>query len=98
MSRRTQKNVGVIGLGIIGRGVADCLRRRGLHVFVWNRKPRPYPNFVGSPAEIAELCDFVRIFVSNDAALLDIVQAMKPSLKAHHVVMAHSTVAPETVR
>src|SRR5437763_2980569 len=98
MSRRTQKNVGVIGLGIIGRRVADCLRRRGFHAFVWNHTPRPYPNFVGSPAENAELCDFIQIFVSNDAALLEIVQQMKPSLKAHHVVMAHSTVAPETVR
>ena len=99
MSRRaSQKNVGVIGLGIIGRRVADCLRHRGFHVFVWNRTPRPFPNFVGSPAEIAELCDFIQIFVSNDEALLQMIQAMKPSLKAHHVVMAHSTVAPATVR
>lgn len=99
MSRRTTKrNVGVIGLGIIGRRVADCLRHRGFHVFVWNRTPRPYPNFVGSPAEIAELCDFIQIFVSNDEALLQMVEAMKPSLKAHHVVLAHSTVAPATVR
>jgi 3-hydroxyisobutyrate dehydrogenase-like beta-hydroxyacid dehydrogenase len=98
MSRRTQKNVGVIGLGIIGRRVADCLRRRGFHVFVWNRTPRPYPNFVGSPAEIAELCDFVQIFVSDDTAVLQMVQHMKPALKAHHVVMVHSTIAPDTMR
>ncbi len=98
MSRRTQKNVGVIGLGIIGQRVADCLRRRGFHVFVWNRTPRPFPNFVGSPAELAELCDFVQIFVSNDEALLQMIGAMKPSLSAHHVVMAHCTVAPETMR
>ncbi len=98
MSRRAQKNVGVIGLGIIGRRVADCLRRRGFHVFVWNRTPRPFPNFVGSAAELAELCDFIQIFVSNDEALLETVRAMKPALKAHHIVLAHSTVAPETVR
>ncbi|HEX8280287.1 MAG TPA: NAD(P)-binding domain-containing protein, partial [Chthoniobacterales bacterium] len=98
MSRRTQKNVGVIGLGIIGRRVADCLRHRGFHVFVWNRTPRPFPNFVGSPAEVAELCDFVQIFVSDDEALLEMVQQMKQSLNAHHVIMAHSTVAPNTMR
>jgi 3-hydroxyisobutyrate dehydrogenase-like beta-hydroxyacid dehydrogenase len=98
MSRRTQKNVGVIGLGIIGRGVADCLRRRGFHVFVWNRTPRPFPNFVGSPAEIAELCDFVQIFVADDTAVMQMVQQMKPSLKAHHIVMVHSTIAPDTMR
>ena len=98
MSRRTQKNVGVIGLGIIGRRVADNLRRRGFHVFVWNRTPRPYPNFVGSPSEVAELCDFVQIFVSDDDALLQMVQEMKPAFHVQHVIMAHSTVAPHTMR
>lgn len=98
MSRRTQRNVGVIGLGIIGRRVADSLRRRGFHVFVWNRTPRPVPNFVGSPAEIAQLCDFIQIFVSDDDALLEMVQQMKQSLKSHHIVMAHCTVAPHSMR
>ena len=98
MSRRTDKNVGIVGLGIIGQRVAASLRRRGFHVFVWNRTPRPFPNFVGSPAELAQLCDFVQIFVSDDEALLEMVQAMKQTLKAHHVVMAHSTVAPHTMR
>jgi 3-hydroxyisobutyrate dehydrogenase-like beta-hydroxyacid dehydrogenase len=98
MSRRTQKNVGIVGLGIIGQRVAANLRRRGFSVFVWNRTPRPLPNFVGSPAEIATLCDFVQIFVSDDEALLEMVQAMKQSLNAHHVIMAHSTVAPATMR
>lgn len=98
MSRRTQRNVGVIGLGIIGRSVADCLRRRGFPTFVWNRTPRPFPNFVGSPAELAELCDFVQIFVSDDEALLQVVQQMKQAFNAHHIVMAHSTVAPATMR
>src|SRR5918997_1517941 len=98
MSRRTQKNVGIIGLGIIGRRVADSLRRRGFHVFVWNRTPRPFPNFVGSPSELADLCDFIQIFVSDDTAVLQMVQQMKPALKAHHVVMVHSTIAPDTMR
>ena len=98
MSRRTQKNVGVIGLGIIGSRVADNLRRRGFHVFVWNRTPRPVPNFVGSRSEVADLCDFIQIFVSDDDALLETIEQLKRSLKAHHVVMAHSTVAPHTMR
>ena len=98
MSRRTQKNVGVIGLGIIGSRVAENLRRRGFHVFVWNRTPRPFPNFVGSRAEVAELCDFIQIFVSDDDALLESIEQIKRSLKPHHIVMAHSTVAPHTMR
>jgi 3-hydroxyisobutyrate dehydrogenase-like beta-hydroxyacid dehydrogenase len=98
MSRRTRKNVGVLGLGIIGQRVVDSLRERGFHVFVWNRTPRPVPNFVGSPAEVAELCDFVQIFVSDDDALLQMVQRMTPNLTAHHIVMAHCTVSPDTMR
>ncbi len=98
MSRRTKKTVGIIGLGIIGRRVSEHLRRQGFSVFVWNRTPRPFPNFVGSPAELAQLTDYIQIFVSDDAALLDIVQQLKMTLKAQHIVMAHCTVAPHTMR
>jgi 3-hydroxyisobutyrate dehydrogenase-like beta-hydroxyacid dehydrogenase len=95
---RTRKNVGVIGLGIIGQRVADNLRERGFHVFVWNRTPRPVPNFVGSPAEVAELCDFIQIFVSDDEALLQMAQRITRDLSPNHVVMAHCTVSPDTMR
>src|SRR3954471_17920018 len=98
MSLRTRKNIGVIGLGIIGQRVVDNLRERGYHVFVWNRTPRPVPNFVGSPAEVAELCDYVQVFVSDDDALLQMVQRMMPNLTANHVIMAHCTVSPDTMR
>ena len=97
MSRRKQKNVGVIGLGIIGSRVRDVLRRKGFHVFVWNRTPRPIPNFVGAPAELAEMCDYLQIFVSDDDALLQVVKQLSPGLTARHIVMAHSTVAPHTM-
>lgn len=98
MASRTRKNVGVLGLGIIGQRVVDNLRERGFHVFVWNRTPRPVPNFVGSPAEVAELCDYIQIFVSDDDALLQMVQRMTPNLTANHIVMAHCTVSPDTMR
>ena len=98
MSIRTRKNVGVIGLGIIGQRVADSLRERGFHVFVWNRTPRPVPNFVGSPAEVAELCDFIQIFVSDDEALLQTAQRITRDLSPNHIVMAHCTVSPDTMR
>src|SRR5687768_16759283 len=97
MSRRTRKNVGVIGLGIIGSRVREVLRKKGFHVFVWNRTPRPVPNFVGAPAELAEMCDFIQIFVSDDDALLEIVKQLAPGLGARHIVLAHSTVAPHTM-
>lgn len=98
MARRTRKNVGVLGLGIIGSRVAENLRERGFHVFVWNRNPRPVPNFVGAPAELAEMCDHIQIFVSDDDALLDVLRQMAPALGPRHIVIAHPTVAPHSMR
>jgi 3-hydroxyisobutyrate dehydrogenase-like beta-hydroxyacid dehydrogenase len=98
MARRTKKNVGVLGLGIIGSRVADNLRDRGFHVFVWNRNPRPVPNFVGAPAELAEMCDYVQIFVSDDEALLDVIRQMAPALGSRHIIIAHPTVAPHSMQ
>jgi 3-hydroxyisobutyrate dehydrogenase-like beta-hydroxyacid dehydrogenase len=90
-----RKIIGVIGLGIIGRAVSANLRQKGFQVFVWNRTPRPVPNFVGSPAEVAELCDFLQIFVSDDEALLETVERLSEKLGSRHIVIAHSTVAPD---
>jgi 3-hydroxyisobutyrate dehydrogenase-like beta-hydroxyacid dehydrogenase len=97
-SHPTHKNVGVIGLGIIGRATAAHLRRKGFPVFVWNRSPRPVPNFVGSPAELASLCDYIQIFVSDDEALLQTVEQLSEKLTSRHVVLAHSTVTPDSMR
>ncbi len=98
MARRTKKNVGVIGLGIIGSRVTDNLRRKGFPVFVWNRSPRLVPNFVGAPAELAEMCDYIQIFVSDDDALLEVVKQLAPALATRHIVLAHPTVAPHSMR
>ncbi len=98
MPHPPRKNIGVIGLGIIGRGVSGNLRRKGFPVFVWNRTPRPVPNFVGSPAELAGLCDYIQIFVSNDEALLRTVNQLSEKLATRHIVIAHSTVAPDSMR
>ncbi|MEP6602366.1 MAG: NAD(P)-binding domain-containing protein [Spartobacteria bacterium] len=97
MSRRRRKNVGIIGLGIIGSRVREVLRNKGFHVFVWNRTPRPVPNFVGAPEELAEMCDYIQLFVSDDDALLDVVKQLSPGLGAQHIVIAHSTVSPHTM-
>jgi 3-hydroxyisobutyrate dehydrogenase-like beta-hydroxyacid dehydrogenase len=98
MARPKSKNVGLIGLGIIGTRVAATLRKRGLQVYVWNRTPRPEQNFVGSPVEVAELCDLVQIFVSDDEALLAIIGQLSPGLGPQHIVTAHSTVSPEAMK
>ena len=90
--------VGVIGLGIIGSRVAANLRGAGHQVYVWSRTPHAAPNFLGSVVEVADLCDAIQIFVSDDAALLDVVRTIAAALQPRHVLIVHATVSPETVR
>lgn len=85
---------GVIGLGLIGSRVAACLRRAGHQVWLWNRTVRPEPNFLSSPAEIAEAARYIQIFVSNGDALHSVLRAMLPALTAEHVILNHATVSP----
>lgn len=86
--------VGVIGLGIIGSRVVACLRRAGHQVWLWNRTVRPEPNFLSSPAEIAEATRHIQIFVSNGEALHSVLRAMLPALTPEHVILNHATVSP----
>src|SRR5437763_12901 len=98
MFHPNRKIIGVIGLGIIGRAVSANLRQKGFQVFVWNRTPGPVPNFFVSPAELAEICYFLQIFVSDDEALRETVERLSEKLGSRHIGIAHSTVAPDSMR
>ncbi len=97
MARPAKLNAGVIGLGLIGSRVAATLRKAGYQVWVWNRSPRPEPNFLSSPAEVAESAKIIQIFVSDGPALLQTIQTMSQALGPEHVVLNHSTVSPEEI-
>src|ERR1700758_1936406 len=90
--------VGVIGLGIIGSRVAKNLRKKGFEVYVWNRTPKAEPNFVSSPAEVAKAAQIIQIFVSNDAAVLETLAALRTALTPNHLILIHSTISPEAVQ
>lgn len=90
--------VGVIGLGIIGSRVAENLRKAEKHVYVWSRSPKPEPNFLGSPAEVAENSESIQIFVTNGEALLEVVESMESMLDRRHIVINHSTVDVESTK
>lgn len=97
MESESKQRVGVIGQGIIGSRVAECLRRAGHPVYVWNRSPKPLPNFLGSPAEVARIADVIQIFVADSPALKEVISAMRGELGPRHVVIANGTFDPETV-
>jgi 3-hydroxyisobutyrate dehydrogenase-like beta-hydroxyacid dehydrogenase len=95
LARKPRANAGVIGLGIIGSRVASNLRHHGFQTYVWNRTPRSEPNFLGSPAEIAETCEVVQLFVADAAATLAMIDAMAPQLTPDHVILSHGTIGLE---
>lgn len=92
MARKSKLNAGVIGLGIIGSRIAENLRKAGFQVYVWNRTPKPAPNFLASPAEVAGICDVVQIVVADAVALFSIIEAMSGVLAARHTVICSATV------
>lgn len=89
------KNIGVLGLGIIGSRVAENLRKAGHDVFVWSRSARAVPNFLASPREVAQTANVVQIFVRDGEALLEAVRDMEPVLERHHVIVNCATVSKE---
>ena len=89
--------MGVIGQGIIGSRVAECLRKAGHQVYVWNRTVKPLPGFLASPGEVADLADVIQIFVGDSEALRSVIAAMKGRLESRHVIIANGTFDPETV-
>ncbi len=95
MARRSHKNVGLIGLGIIGSRVAACLRSAGFHTYVWNRSPRAEPNFLGNAAEVAEVCSTIQLFVPDAQALFETVDALADRLTPSHIILCNATVGPE---
>ncbi len=90
--RNQKKNVGVIGLGIIGTRVASGLRHAGFQSFVWNRTPKSVPNFLGSPTEVAELCEVIQLFVADGAAVMDTIDALRPALTPQHIIVCNATI------
>jgi 3-hydroxyisobutyrate dehydrogenase-like beta-hydroxyacid dehydrogenase len=97
-SNGKSNNVGIIGMGIIGSRVAERLRKAKHQVFVWNRTIKPEPNFLASPREIAEVANFIQIFVRDDEALHSVMTELQPVLDVQHTLLVHSTVSPAAMK
>lgn len=99
-------DVGFIGLGAMGVGMADHLYKAGLLRVVWNRsveKARAFAaehavDVADSPSQLAERCDLIVICVSADADVLSVMEAMRPGLGAGRIVVDTSTISVETAR
>ncbi|WP_435100989.1 NAD(P)-dependent oxidoreductase [Arhodomonas sp. AD133] len=99
-------NVGVIGLGAMGAGMARNLARHDLLGGVWNRTRERAVALADElevpvapvPDALAEECDVVLTCVAADADVLEMVDAITPALEAGKVVVDTSTIGVATVR
>jgi 3-hydroxyisobutyrate dehydrogenase-like beta-hydroxyacid dehydrogenase len=97
--------VGVIGLGDIGRGVANAVARSGLDLIVCDVRPEATAAFADvaevapSPVALGERADVAMVAVVNDAQVHAVVEGPDGALSAMDggVVVVLSTVAPDTV-
>ncbi|ALG91677.1 MULTISPECIES: NAD(P)-dependent oxidoreductase [Actibacterium] len=73
------KNAGVIGLGMIGGGVAVCLARTGQLAAVYDIRPdaadalEGVPAVVASPAELAKVSDTILVAVVSAQQVIDVL-------------------------
>ncbi|MFM0731681.1 NAD-binding protein [Paraburkholderia sediminicola] len=99
------RNVGVIGLGAMGMGVARSLLREGFQVHACDLRSEILQAFVdaggvgcASPAELGAQCEVVVTLVVNAAqteAVLFGAQGAVAAMKPGSVVIASATVAPD---
>lgn len=99
-----RKNVGVIGLGAMGRGMAGSLRRAGYAVHVCDVREEAARSFAAeggtacaSPAEVAAHCEVVVSVVVNAAQTETVLfgpRGAADAMRAGSLFVMCSTVAP----
>jgi 3-hydroxyisobutyrate dehydrogenase len=96
--------IGLIGLGAMGRGMAQSLRRAGYHVHVCDARHEAVQAFVAEggvgcahPADVAAHCEVVISVVVNAAQTEDVLfgaHGVAEVLKPGHLFVMCSTVDP----
>jgi 3-hydroxyisobutyrate dehydrogenase-like beta-hydroxyacid dehydrogenase len=102
------KTIGVIGLGIMGQGMAGRLLTAGYSVVVWNRSEDKARGLIGrgakwggSPADVARETDVIFTMLSADRAVLDVLlgeEGVIAGARPGQIVVDSSTVSPDTSR
>jgi len=103
-SSQAGRNVGVIGLGAMGAGIAQSLRRSGYAVHVYDIRPQACAAFAAqggvvcaSLAQMAQACDVVVSVVVNAAQTEDVLfgaGGLAAGLRPGSVFVMCSTVDP----
>jgi 3-hydroxyisobutyrate dehydrogenase-like beta-hydroxyacid dehydrogenase len=98
------EQIGFVGLGIMGSGMAGNLVETGHDVVVWNRTASKMQPLVGagatagsSPADVARRCSIVMICVSDTPdvdAVLHGAGGLLEGISEGSLVVDHSTISP----
>ncbi|MET8374339.1 NAD(P)-dependent oxidoreductase [Streptomyces microflavus] len=103
-ARQQQQSVTVIGLGPMGRAMAEALLDRQYAVTVWNRTPSRAGDLVArgavlapSPAEAVAANEAAVISLTDYAAVYDVLEAAAPALQ-DRVLLNLTSATPEEAR
>ena len=97
---------GFIGLGAMGIPMARNLAAAGMLHGIWNRTASKAQSLAAelkvqaapSPAALAGDCNPIFLCVRDDVAVLEVIDALLPSLQADGLVVDCSTVSADTAR
>lgn len=94
-------HIAFIGTGLLGGALAEAAAKRGDTVAAWNRtasKARALTQFgiraADTPADAVRGAERVHIVVRDDAAVEEVVAAMRPGLGKSAVIVDHTTTLP----
>lgn len=97
-------DVGFLGLGAMGRPMAENLAKAGHAVFAWNRSKVEAPagvELIGSPSSVAEKARVAVVMVRDARAVESIVwgaDGWAESASPDHILVQCSTVSPDDAR
>ncbi len=102
------EQIGFIGLGIMGRGMARNLLKAGFSVRVWNRTPSRMDELAAegaqtaaSPADLAAQCDIIITCVSDTPDVEAVVlgeRGVIHGIRAGALLIDMSTISPHVTR
>ena len=95
-------NIAFLGTGLLGSAFVEAAQQRGDQVTVWNRtieKARKLESFgakvASTPAEAVRGAERVHLLLKDDAAVEEVVKALRPGLAPNTVVVDHTTTLPD---
>jgi len=94
-------NIAFLGTGLLGSAFVEAAQQRGDQVTVWNRtidKARKLETFgakvASTPAEAVRGAERVHLVLTDDAAVEEVIAALRPGLAPETIIVDHTTTLP----